>query len=427
MNPEATTVGAARRKTHYAVAGSVVGTSHHNKGTERQDRVLLAGIAGDLVVCLADGLSSARYGGFAAEIAVREAMKLLAGLRVPEAVVDVDDGTDEDLDPKRAPLQVPSEDDAAASIDWPTALRCAVIAARRAVDRLAQIGRTSSDFNTTLTVVALTSKAVHVAQVGDGFVVVWDRWAPESARVLAHKVSIEDDISLVIPLTSSDALTSMLIESAPLTEASHVLVSSDGIAPILLERWSPLVPSPNFLRALTRELDAGGMDHAGLTEFLKSDLINTRVDDDKTVVLARRAPLGTSTGQAAHELHEPVNDVAPLAAHKHAAPTQRKVTTEELVPSPTRQSASTRPCPASGQQSPPPTYNTIPHKTPGDRDDNIAGVNEHCDEPTPHSATQPTEWLHPAADHSTPRAEIRCRTEHSMTFLARIKRRFSRR
>lgn len=274
--------------SYHAVAASVIGTAHRNKGTERQDRVLMADVAGDLVICLADGLSTAVYGGLGAETAVREAFTLLSGLRTLGPSVLPDDGTH----PDRPPLRVLPAVHQAVPVDWPTALRSAITAARSALLRLHLRGGSPSDFNTTLTVAVVTADAVHVAQVGDGFVVVWDRAAPDRARVLAHEVSAEDDPSLVVPLTAPNALASMLVESASLAETSHVLVSSDGIAPLLLERWVPLVPSVKFLRALIRELDTGKMNHAGLADFLESALVNSRTDDDKTVVLARHEPLG---------------------------------------------------------------------------------------------------------------------------------------
>ena len=277
---------------YYAVAASVIGTAHLNKGTERQDRLLMADVAGDLVICLADGLSTAVYGGLGAETAVREAFTLLSGCGHSGQASSPDDGTH----PDRLPLRVLPAAHPAVPVDWSTALRSAITAARSAVLRR---GGSPSDFNTTLTVVVVTADAIHVAQVGDGFVVVWDREASDRARVLAHEVvSAEDDPSLVVPLTAPNALASMLTESAPLTETSHVLVSSDGIAPLLLERWVPLVPSVKFLRALIRELDTGKMNHAGLADFLESTLVNSRTDDDKTVVLARHEPLGAAAWTA---------------------------------------------------------------------------------------------------------------------------------
>lgn len=280
---------------YHAVAASVVGTAHLNKGTERQDRVLVAGVAGDLIICLADGLSTAVSGGLGADTAVHEAMALLSELRTAGSSVVPDDGTD----PDRTPLGVRAAAHPGVAVDWPTALRCAIGAARSAVLRLHRDGSgCPRDFNTTLTVVVLTADTIHVAQVGDCFVVVWNRERPDLATVLAHEISAEDDPSFVIPLTAPNALGSLIVASAPITETSHVLISSDGIAPLLLERWVPLTPSVQFLNALMRELDTGKMNHAGLADFLRSALVNSRTDDDKTVVLARRAPLGPAAWAA---------------------------------------------------------------------------------------------------------------------------------
>jgi hypothetical protein len=150
---------------------------------------------------------------------------------------------------------------------------------------------------TTLTLVATFGSEIWTAQIGDGYVVVWDTEDPGgTAQVLAHEVPQDLDPSVVVPLTATAALELVQLAVTRISDTGIVLVSSDGIAPILLDRYAPPVASGRFLAAIVRELDAGRLGTAELVDFLGSDLVCGRTDDDKSVIIAWRGGRFGTTG-----------------------------------------------------------------------------------------------------------------------------------
>lgn len=282
----------------YWVAASVRGTKHARDGVARQDRVLVGTIKGAFIVAMADGVGSAEMGGRGAAIATRQAIDYLART-LGYALSPMDDGVHGhaycvEREPDRNDLN---------SIDWPVVIHEALIYAG------AEVRNTASreslpvhDMGTTLTVVAVVGGDVIAGQVGDGLTVVWDSEAGDRAELLCESTHQGLDPSWVATVGQKNVSDHIHVQKASFREGSHLLVASDGIAPLLLTRWIPPTPGPRLLLALERELDLGNCDQGGLARWLRSSIVNERTDDDKTIVLARHTCASASGSRSTRRL-----------------------------------------------------------------------------------------------------------------------------
>jgi hypothetical protein len=268
------------------VAASRRGTSHLRSGTDRQDRALVLRLGDAVVAVVADGLGSSRHPEIGAEEATLAVLDFLTAV-----VCGADHRACSEEPP--ADQQVPrfSAAPPTCDVDWPTLLRCAAAAACRQVRELPRARGIGSvgDYATTLTIVAIVDDRVHVAQIGDGFTVVWERGAAEHSMLLAYPGPDLESPGTVTAVTSSGVLRTMLVASAPFGPETSVLLSTDGIGPILFDLWAPVTISPRFLDALAREQCTPDFDDAELAAFLDSDMVCERTDDDKSVILVRAA------------------------------------------------------------------------------------------------------------------------------------------
>ncbi|MGC5224212.1 protein phosphatase 2C domain-containing protein [Micromonospora sp. DT81.3] len=270
----------------YAVTASIRGTAHRGRDVENQDRVLTVGRAGVVLICLADGLGSAASAGTAAQVAVNEAMAVLISfLPSPGLYSSVDNGTNR----QSRGIVVPTRRWAVPDPSWRRIVVTAVLRARVAVLRTArEYGAAVRDFGTTLSVVAVTKDGVHAAQVGDGFVVIWPAEHPADAVVLGKADPLEVDPSRTATLTSVTRLADVELDSVAFSRDSRLLVSTDGLAPIVFRSWLPREPGPRILGAITREMDAGRMSPSEVRAWLDSDAVIRRTDDDKSIALVGR-------------------------------------------------------------------------------------------------------------------------------------------
>jgi hypothetical protein len=270
--------------THLRIlAASRVGTAHHDAGSERQDRVRVVDIDGVLAVAVADGVGSASHGAQGAEAAVSGATDFLTTLIGPSASRRSIFGESGQGD-----LRVEPADDAlsALNLDWRTVVIAALAYGRQKVfDEASAHGVPLGQLATTLTVCVVVHEELHCAQIGDGYAVAWKDDEHGSVHVLASREDAEQDPSIVIPVTAAHALRSVSVASFPFGAGYSALITTDGIAPILLDRWIPPHPSHRFIRAIGERLRSGTLDSETLGDFLASSLVVSRTDDDKSVVL----------------------------------------------------------------------------------------------------------------------------------------------
>ena len=242
---------------------SVQGVSHRRMDLPCQDalgyRIMDGGV---LVVALADGAGSAAYASEGAQMAVEEALR---------ALVTRLDGS-----------SLPGAPEA-----WRNLMSASFASARARV--LAQAEETAEparEYAATLTGVIADGRCLAVAQVGDGAVIAEDEdgqlWT--ASRLQRGEYANETHF-----LTEDGALDRVVIEVFE-RPVRALAVMSDGLVRLALKMpaQEPHAPffQPLFRFASTAE--DGEKAAARLAEFLDSERVNARTDDDKSLVLAVR-------------------------------------------------------------------------------------------------------------------------------------------
>lgn len=245
------------------ISRSVQGESHLADGTPCQDssrvRALDGKAAGTLVACLADGAGSAKHSA-------------VGSLTVCNAVVEsVDaffeaDGKITDLDAKNA-------------IAWVDLARSRIEEEASARDAR------PTDFAATVSVAILSPHGSCFFQIGDGAIVLRSGsvngvvfW-PESGEYV-------NTTTFITSKEYRDRLQFYVTDRG----YDHVALFTDGIERIAL-RFDSLTPHPPFFDPLFQALatleDWQSLGN-NLEQFLKSESVCKRSDDDKTLILATR-------------------------------------------------------------------------------------------------------------------------------------------
>jgi hypothetical protein len=245
-------------------AASAVGTSHEAAATPCQDAFQShreqSGDAEVLLIACADGAGSASRSDEGARWCCDEVVMHLREILRRAGP----DGIDE------------------------AAMRDAVAHARTEVlERAAREGAPARDFASTLLVVAAMPGVVRVAQLGDGVVVMG---AGEDLRIA---VEVEQEmLNITDFLVDSDAMSKLQLWSSPSEGIECIAVSTDGLIPVLVDRRQNRPHPPMFamlFQAMRTVADETEVSER-LGAFIRSDQVNQRTDDDKSIVLAFRRP-----------------------------------------------------------------------------------------------------------------------------------------
>lgn len=245
------------------ICQSVQGSVHNADGSACQDycavRTLGAGDAATLVACVADGAGSTRFGGIGARMACETI--------VEHAVARFDaDGSLAEL----------TADDVLAWCDL----------ARTAIAEHAETTQSAfREFASTLCVaITAPGKAVFL-QIGDGAIVA----SRHGAMGVAFWPQSGEYINTTHFLTSPD-FRDRVQTLAVDCEFSDLALLTDGIERLAL-RFDSLTPHPPFFaplfQALRNTANAAGLER-DLRQFLLSEFMQNKTDDDRTLVLAAR-------------------------------------------------------------------------------------------------------------------------------------------
>jgi Protein phosphatase 2C len=245
------------------IAQSVQGLHHRAEGTPCQDcclvRVLGDGASGALVACIADGAGSSEHSGVG------------AGLACESIIESAERYIQEKCDFAR--LQANDV------IEW-----CEV-ARRKIVDHAELRDRTLRDYASTLCAAVISPQGSIFFQIGDGAIIV----KKNDVYGVVFWPQSGEYINTTNFLTSKEFLDHVQIQ---VTEDgfSDVALLTDGIERLAL-RFDSLTPHPPFFRPLFDALRATTNVEAlaeDLRQFLQSESIQNKTDDDKTLVLASR-------------------------------------------------------------------------------------------------------------------------------------------
>lgn len=120
-------------------------------------------------------------------------------------------------------------------------------------------------------------------QIGDGFIVVRSQ---DSEYQLLFQPDKGEFVNETTFITSANALTEMQVKVI-LDKQDFICASTDGLekVAIRLSEWEPFSPFFKPLEEYLHEPITPGNEDKYLMEFLNSERLNSRTDDDKTLLL----------------------------------------------------------------------------------------------------------------------------------------------
>lgn len=241
------------------VAACETGTSHLRTGTPCQDACAVARVGEALLLFAADGAGSAARADVGSRLAVEAALET--------ARAGIDAGMPEDPE------------------GWRSLLERTVHAARARLE--APENGEMRELATTLLGVVCAPGHLAALQVGDGWIVIQ---AAEGLRALIPPVKGEYFNETVF-LTSSGFAERARYEVIAGGDVRGVAVLTDGLEMVSIDLADGAPHEPFFrpLFELARDPDEDAASREReIREFLRSERICARTDDDKTLVLAVR-------------------------------------------------------------------------------------------------------------------------------------------
>ncbi|AFY51049.1 hypothetical protein Nos7524_5330 [Nostoc sp. PCC 7524] len=253
-----------------AIARSALGTSHESQEIPCQDygddRIFNDVIVG----AVADGAGSAKYADLGANLAVKTTLKYLSKIseylrkrqrcweRFSHALSETEA---KKLFTKTVEKVIKELDEQAIKKDY-------------SVNELA----------CTILVFVATPHWIAAMQIGDGFIVVRSQNS-EEYQLLFHpdRGEFANETTFI---TSANALQEMQVKVIA-GEQAFICASTDGLekVAIRLHDWKPFPPFFKPFEEYLQETPNPKEDHKYLDDFLNSERLNARTDDDKTLLL----------------------------------------------------------------------------------------------------------------------------------------------
>lgn len=254
--------------TWKVVSASVVGTAHQIKGESCQDFCLVARYqTADnieyLIALVADGAGSAKFGKHGAEFVCREGQRLIEAMLVNNATPDAVN--------RECIIKLISE------------LRLCLS------EYAASHQNPIRDYACTLLIAIVGPQFGVFAQIGDGGIVA----SRDGVLELVLWPEIGEYINETNFLTDEKSLNHIQYAYWN-THPLELALFSDGLQRLALVYETRTVHAPFFtpMLAVMRNTELAGIDSLNeqLANFLGSQRINDRTDDDKTLILALYSP-----------------------------------------------------------------------------------------------------------------------------------------
>ncbi len=244
------------------VGCSAIGTKHIVGETLCQDAVCYEMISGQVIIgAVSDGMGSAKRSDVGSQLAVKTALSQIKNMRCWE--------------------HKPKNDEGAREI-----FRSVLGKVQAALKKEAENGGYSvEDLNCTLLAFVATPEWLAAMQVGDGLIVVRPKGQDYQLLFMPDKGEYPNETT---PVTSSHALEEMEV-CVNSVSYEFICAATDGIENISLvkpENWRPF---EGFFKPLEEQIMLSTKSIAHKTkeieDFLKSEQINQKTDDDKTLLL----------------------------------------------------------------------------------------------------------------------------------------------
>lgn len=261
---------------HWCVTfASAPGVAHLRRGAGNEDACLVASrLDGTLVLAVADGAGSARRAAAGSRLAVERAVALAGD----------------------TPLPIDEAGWRGWLLDILAAVRSELLSATVADLRAERVPapdlrRRRHDYATTLLLCALGPRWLACLQLGDGAIVARTGRGLERLTRPARGAHAGETTFV----TSQDYLAHTQVTLRAADDVSGLALLTDGLEPLATDLASgrPFAPFFEGLFAFNAAADTpAAVKGDGLDAFLRSERIDARTHDDKTVVLA--TPLATS-------------------------------------------------------------------------------------------------------------------------------------
>lgn len=256
-----------------AIARSEIGTSHFSQGIPCQDYGLCHFFQDDVIVgAVADGAGSAKYADVGSKLAVKTVLNFFD---------DVNQSPDKQGETERRLSQPLSK------------LEVEKLFAEVVKRVFAELSKKASEEHYSVNELACTLLAfiatphwLAAMQIGDGFIVLRSKNS-EEYQLLFHpdKGEFANETTFI---TSENALQEMQVDVIP-GEQEFICVSTDGLEKVAIrfQDWKPFSPFFKPFEEYLEQTLNPEQEAEYLTNFLKSERLNARTDDDKTLLLCR--------------------------------------------------------------------------------------------------------------------------------------------
>lgn len=252
-----------------AVARSATGTSHLKQQIPCQDYGDCKVLNDVIIGAVADGAGSAKYADIGAKIAVKTALRYLTGV-------------EEWLQKRKRFWQLnpqPLSEEQARKLFAKTVKKVVTALEKQAASKDYSV----NDLACTLLVVVATPNWVAAMQIGDGFIAV--RCHKEEPQLLfaPDKGEYINETTFV---TSANALDAMRV-GVRSHKPEFICAATDGLerVAIRMSDWTPFAPFFQPPEEYLRETSNPEQEDEYLINFLDSDRLNSRTDNDKTLFL----------------------------------------------------------------------------------------------------------------------------------------------
>ncbi|MEW5859467.1 MAG: PP2C family serine/threonine-protein phosphatase [Cyanobacteriota bacterium] len=248
-----------------AVVCSSIGTRHQKQQLPCQDYGNYCIFENAIAGVVADGAGSAKHSDVGAQLAVETVMKIFTEIeRSPQP-----------QDRLSSPLNLKE------ARELFTKLVKEVVATleQQSVNNNYSI----NDLACTLLVFVATPDWFAAMQIGDGFIVV--RLQGEEYKLLFHPDKGEF-VNQTTFVTSANALDEMQVKVLS-GKQTFICASTDGLERVAIQMrdWTPFSPFFKPLEQYLGETHNSEEDHEYIKNFLDSERLNARTDDDKTLLL----------------------------------------------------------------------------------------------------------------------------------------------
>ena len=280
-----------------AIARSAIGTSHIKQQMPCQDYGDYKIIEDAIVGVVADGAGSAKHSDIGAKLAVNTVLETVTERDIQKITELCNSDRIDEVEKSKSSVLKPlslfsrsnKNSDAVAVVRVDSEYKVKRFfnkIAKQVTIALEKQAETNNyaldDLACTLLIAIATSKGIAAMQIGDGFITV--RYRDRESQLLfpPDKGQYINETTFV---TSANALEAMQVVIQP-GEAEFICASTDGLErlAIRLSDWTPFTPFFQPLEQYLRETENLKSDKY-LEDFLNSDRLNARTDDDKTLFL----------------------------------------------------------------------------------------------------------------------------------------------